>query len=151
MKLDNVMRIYRHSYFGNNYFYTILMDYSPWKICYSRELILNEKYMNPGSIGKIKKSELLKLHNAVSEIDSWIIEFFRTEDVLKWRKAVDVIPQQKMNLVDDGSTIGLIWKSGRTLKEISYQEGVYPGSIPFPEFRKLESLIDHLDGLSLKY
>ncbi len=151
MKLNNVMRIYRQSYFGDNYFYTILMDYSLWKVCYSGEFNLAQNYTEPESLENIVEAELMKLHNAISEIDSWIEAFFRHEDVSKWRKAEDVIPKEKMKMIHNGSSIGLIWKKGSTIKEFVYEENVYPESIPFPEFKKLQNLIDHLYGLRMKY
>ncbi len=151
MKLESLIRIYRHSYFGDSFFCTILMDYRPWKVCYSGELIRNQDYMDPKSLENVKEDNLLQLHNAVSEIDPSIYQFFHHEDILSWRRAEDVIPEYETKVIADGILFGLIWKKDNILKNIVYQEDSYPESISFPEYKKLESLINHMDGLRMKY
>jgi len=150
MKIQSVIRIYRHSDVGDSFFCTILMDYRPWKVCYSGELIRNQDYMDPKSLENIKEGNLLQLHNAVSEIDPWLDKFFNYEDILSWRRAEDVIPEYEKKISAEGVRFGLIWKEENNLKEIVYQEVAYPESISFPEYKKLESLINHLDKIRVK-
>lgn len=150
MKNENAARIYRFSYFGDNYFYTILMDYNPWKLYYCEGFPCGAGLEEPQSLKEINSAEILEFHKSIPDVSSWLIDFFQRQNIFKWRKAKNVIPEDHMTMILDGSSIGLIYKKGKRLRNIVYEENVYPESISFPEFDALIELIDHLDTIRIE-
>lgn len=149
MKFENVLRIYHHSYNGTCYFYTILKDYSPWRLYY-HGIYPMTFFGEPGSLQYIDTDEFLCRHRPMGEATPELERFFRDHDIATWRSEDEIFTEPLEQMLLDGITIGLISKAGNKIKEVSFSEGIYPESVPVPEAHELIELLDLLDALRIK-
>lgn len=147
MKLDNVARVFRYTSMDmKNIFFTILMDYSPWRIYCGHEFSAPSP-SDPASLRRLKSTDFNEMHFQLPNDDGFLESLFDRFDVKSWRRAEDVFTKEELPIIMDGSSISFFHKRGSKINEINFTEQCFPTHKPFPEFVALTALLAYLEFL----